>query len=100
MMLIRTVFISVLMLFLSVCWGQLLSDKELSQQVVYTSLQEAFTVPDQVYILNLRSKDLKSLPDDIEVFTNLQYLDVSKNDLLELPKTIVNLKNLAGFIGK
>lgn len=65
----------------------------------YTSLQEALAAPhDSVYSLKLKER-LKTVP--MEVFTkfpNLQWLDLSKNRLTELPPELGQLKQLKKLI--
>lgn len=65
----------------------------------YTTLEEALAAPhDSVYSLKLKGR-LKKVP--LEVFTqfpNLQWLDLSKNRLKEIPPQIGLLKNLKKLI--
>ena len=60
----------------------------------YTSIAEALKNPDAVTKLVLRKHHLKSFPNDILKFKNLQYLDISKNSIHELPDSIFVLSNL------
>ncbi|TNF30094.1 MAG: leucine-rich repeat domain-containing protein [Bacteroidetes bacterium] len=65
----------------------------------YTSLEEALAAPrDSVYSLKLKTR-LKQVP--LEVFTefpNLQWLDLSRNRLTEIPSQVGMLKNLKKLI--
>jgi Leucine-rich repeat (LRR) protein len=65
----------------------------------YTSLEEALAAPrDSVYSLKLNGR-LKQIP--LEVFTtfpNLQWLDLSKNRIREVPASIGMLKKLKKLI--
>ena len=70
----------------------LLDSVTLSNYQEYTDLREALTEPDNVIKLSLRKKKYKSFPKEIYQFKNLQYLDLSKNDLKELPDSIVSFQ--------
>jgi len=62
---------------------------------VFIDLQLALQNPDNVYRLKLKREHLKNIPAEVfSSFKNLQYLDLSKNSLTELPPEIGNLKNL------
>lgn len=65
----------------------------------YTSLEEALSASrDSVYSLKLKGR-LKTVP--VEVFTefpNLQWLDLSRNHLQEIPPQVGMLKNLKKLI--
>jgi Leucine-rich repeat (LRR) protein len=63
----------------------------------FTNLQEALKNPDAVTKLVLRRQHLKSFPKEILQFKNLQYLDISKNSIAELPDSIDKLINLQYF---
>src|SRR4051812_46486990 len=54
----------------------------------FTSLEEALKHPEEVIKLELRKKKLKAFPPEIFQFTNLQYLDLSKNNITEIPAGI------------
>ena len=60
-----------------------------------TTLEEALKHPEQVVKLVLRKKKLKTFPAEILQFTNLQYLDLSKNNIRELPADISKLNAIA-----
>ena len=64
----------------------------------YTDLDSAVKNPDNVVKLVLRKKKLKSFPNVILQFKNLQYLDISKNSIKELPDSILKLNNLQYLI--
>lgn len=74
--------------------AQLLDSAALSQQIIYTSLEEALKNPDKVYRLNLRKKKLRGIPEDIFKFKNLQELNLNKNKIDSIPDGISKLKNL------
>lgn len=63
----------------------------------FTNLQEALKNPEAVIKLVLRKQHLKSFPNEILQFKNLQYLDISKNSIAELPDSINLLTNLQYF---
>ena len=63
----------------------------------FTDLQVALKNPDAVTKLVLRKQHLKSFPKEILQFKNLQYLDISKNSIIELPDSIDLLSNLQYF---
>ncbi|CAN5425978.1 hypothetical protein BH11BAC2_BH11BAC2_12140 [soil metagenome] len=69
----------------------------LSQQKVFRSLAAAQLQPDSVFRLDLSKKKLKSLPEEIKNFKNLQELKISRNDLKELPEWIGDLQNLTSL---
>ena len=61
---------------------------------MYTSIEEAMLNPDSVRYLNLKHKKLKSIPNEVFLFKNLEILDISKNKLVELPEEIEKLVKL------
>ncbi len=65
----------------------------------YTSLEEALAAPrDSVYSLKLKSR-LREVPSEVFTeFPNLQWLDLSKNRLKEVPDGIGLLKKLKKLI--
>ena len=71
---------------------------ELQKTTLYKSLDEAFQNPAQVYRLNLTKQDITDLPPEIGTLTNLQYLNVSKNSISSIPPEIGKLKNLQWLI--
>ena len=79
--------------------GELLSEKKLRKQKVYYNLEEASITPEKVYRINLEYKGdgsevLKSFPNQIFNFPNLQELNISNNKINELPVKMTTLKNL------
>lgn len=62
--------------------------------VTYRSLQEALQEPDSVCRLVLKRQGLKSFPKEIFSFKNLEYLDLSFNELDSLPKDMTELPKL------
>lgn len=76
---------------------QLLDSLTLDTLTGYTNLQEALKNPDAVIKLVLRKQHLKSFPKEILKFKNLQYLDVSKNSIAELPDSLGTLTDLQYF---
>jgi Leucine-rich repeat (LRR) protein len=72
----------------------LLDSLELEQTYMYTDLNEALKFPDKVIRLELRKKKLKTFPQEIFQFPNLQWLDLGRNALTELPDSIHLLRNL------
>ncbi len=114
-----SVIIAILLSF-SCVQAQLLSRAVLKTQPVFTSIEEAQKTPEQVYRLKLKIK-ADSLPDAVFQFTNLQeltiskcrlsvlnqriseltnleYLDVSANQLVRLPNSLCDLLNLKELI--
>lgn len=76
---------------------QLLSERQLEQQPIFTSLANALKTPEKVYRLNLSKQKLKVLPISIASLYNLQELNLSKNKLEFIPNEIGNLINLQKF---
>ncbi|MCF8278164.1 MAG: leucine-rich repeat domain-containing protein [Flavobacteriales bacterium] len=65
----------------------------------YTSLEEALAAPrDSVYSLKLKDRLREVPPEVFTAFPNLQWLDLSKNRLTEIPKSVGLLKNLKKLI--
>jgi Leucine-rich repeat (LRR) protein len=71
-------------------------DKGLTETdyVIYTSLEEALLNPNEVRYLSLKHKKLRTLPQEIYQFKNLEILDLSKNRLEEIPSEIDKFKQL------
>jgi len=78
--------------------GMPLSLAELQKTTLYKSLEDAFQNPAQVYRLNLTKQEITDLPPEIGTLSNLQYLNVSKNSISSLPPEIGKLKNLQWLI--
>lgn len=78
--------------------GELLSRKQLydkQQTKRYKSLEDASAAkPEEVYWLELRSKDLTEFPKEVLKFKRLQVLVLSGNKLTKLPPEIGQLGNL------
>ncbi len=72
----------------------LLDEKQLDKVKRFTSLQEALINPEQVYILDLNGKGLKTLPDQIVRLKRLQILILSNNSLERLPEQIGQISHL------
>ena len=77
--------------------AQLLDSLSLDTMQGYTSIQEALKNPDAVVKLVLRKQKFKSFPSEILRFKNLQYLDISKNNISTLPDSIGTLTYLQYF---
>ena len=74
--------------------AQLLDSLTLDTMTAITDLQVALKKPDAVVKLILRKQKLKTFPNEVLQFKNLQYLDISKNSIKELPDSIDKLSNL------
>jgi Leucine-rich repeat (LRR) protein len=59
----------------------------------YDSLEDALKNPEQVYFLYLVDQNLKTIPEEIGLFTNLEDLNLSNNILEKLPESISISKN-------
>jgi len=70
------------------------ADAEHWEEKVWRNLNEALESPDDVYILDLRSKRLDSIPPGVFQFTNLRELILSRNKLESVPPEIARLQNL------
>lgn len=93
--------ISSIVLFLfdtSLCSAQLLDSLTLDTMKGFQSLTEADNHPEQVVKLVIHHQKYHTLPDDIRKYTNLQYLDLSKNHLKSVPSWIGELKSLQTLI--
>lgn len=65
----------------------------------YTSLEEALAAPhDSVYSLKLKGRLRQVPPEVFTAFPNLQWLDLSKNRLKEIPAELGLLRNLKKLI--
>ncbi len=74
--------------------AQLLTPNQLEQQPVYTSVSEALKNPEKVYRLDLSKQKLKTVPKSVFSLYNLQELILAKNKLQKIPPEIGNLSNL------
>ncbi len=86
-----------LLLFSSKAFSQeqlLLDSMQLEEAYTYTDLEEALKFPEKVLRLELRKKKYKSVPKEVFLFKNLQWLDLGKNQITELPDTIYLISNL------
>jgi len=99
--LIKPFLISFLLCFNTVLYSQVLDSLSLSKAIEYKNLKEALINPEEVYRLNLRKKKLKSIPPEVFLFKNLNYLELSSNRINNIPKEISSLANLQYlYIGK
>lgn len=74
--------------------AQLLTESQLEQQPVMTSLAEALKNPEKAYRLDLSKQKIRVLPDTLFSLYNLQELKLVKNKLQSIPSGIGNLTNL------
>jgi len=90
----------VLMLISSGVFAQNWTLEALESQIYqYTSLEEALAAPrDSVYSLKLKNRLREVPPEVFTAFPNLQWLDLSKNRLVEISPNIGLLKNLKKLI--
>lgn len=72
----------------------MLGAAELANAKTYRSIAEAMKSPKEVYKLSLKGQNLKTLPEEIALFSNLQVLDLSENKLSALPDEIGSLSFL------
>ncbi len=72
----------------------LLSEDELERVRRYTSLDQAFIDPEDVYILDLQGENIDHIPTSFTAFTHLQILILSDNNLDSLPDELGQLQNL------
>lgn len=71
--------------------AQLPDSVYLAEAITYTSLSEALKTPEKVYKLSLRKNKLEVFPEDILLLTNLRFLDLSRNKIIEIPPGINKL---------
>lgn len=117
-------FLFFLIIYFSTCsiYGQEYQYKELLNEKIYISIEEALCEPENVYRLKLKKcKKCDSLPEEIFQLTqlqeltisglklkkinnnlsllkNLKYLNISRNKLTSLPETIGKLTELCTLI--
>lgn len=75
-------------------FSQLIDYELLDTAQVFESLEEALENPLKVYRLDLTKNKLKSFPEEILQFVNLNELILDKNRIDSIPPTISKLKNL------
>lgn len=95
--LFRVLFILIFCLANVYAKAQLLDSLSLDTLTGYVNLQEALKEPDKVVKLVLRKQHLKTFPQEIFQFKNLQYLDLSKNSIKDIPDSIGTLTQLQYF---
>ena len=61
---------------------------------IYTDLSEALIQPNQVQFLDLSDQNLIKIPDDIFQLTNLTQLGLGNNQISEIPPKLCQLNNL------
>mgnify|MGYP001027866884 CR=1 FL=1 len=62
--------------------------------LTYTRLGQALAKPEQVIRLDLSKQQLKELPDELKKLKNLEYLDISHHHFQAFPEVIFTLKKL------
>jgi len=67
---------------------------DLPNLVEYTSLKEALKTPDSIYILNLKRDKLNEIPKSVFKLKNLRVLVLSSNKISGIPDEIANLSDL------
>lgn len=66
--------------------------------VVYTRLERALLVPEQVEVLKLRRDGLREWPAELASFPNLRVLDLGHNKLTELPNDLTAYSKLERLV--
>ncbi len=74
--------------------GGLLSETQLETQKRYTSLEQALKDSSQVYILDISGQNITDIPQEINKLTNLQIFIFNDNKITKIPEQIAELKNL------
>ncbi len=93
--------VSPIVLFLilnSNCAAQLLDSVSLDTMKGFQSLAEADSHPQQVLKLVIHHQKYHAIPDEIRKYTNIQYLDLSKDHLKSVPTWIGELTSLQTLI--
>lgn len=90
-------FLFYILLLSSFSGNQVFSQTEPDTAKIFTSLEEALKDPESVYKLQLRKLPNHLFPEEICNFSNLRWLDVSKNKLREIPASIGKLTELEYF---
>lgn len=75
-----------------------ISQENLSNEYVFTSLDEAMRQPDDVKVLQLKRKRLNGIPPEVYTFKNLKYLDLSSNRIKIIPERLSRLTQLEVLI--
>lgn len=94
----KKVFVLILLLAVKFCNAQLLDSLSLDTMRGFTSIAEAKANPDMVVKLVIHHQKFPTFPEEIRKFTNLQYLDLSKNHIKVVPEWIGELKSLQMLI--
>ncbi len=84
----------VLSCFHSKAQTQLLDSLSLDTAKAFTNIDDALKQPEKVIKLILKRDKLNAIPSEVFTFPNLQYLDLSKNNITEVSPEIKQLKNL------
>ncbi|GJM36460.1 MAG: hypothetical protein DHS20C18_54610 [Saprospiraceae bacterium] len=91
-------FIFLALFALNTSWGQsfLEISKDLDQHIVYTSIEEALTNPEEVYRLNLNNSEINEnlLEESLHKFINLRDLKLSNTFISQIPSSIGHLRKL------
>ena len=82
------------MFFPRLSCAQIYSIEQLDTMQVFHSIEKALEAPELVIRLDLTRKRLKSFPEEILQFSNLQELVLNRNKLDSIPKSITQLKHL------
>jgi len=72
----------------------LLSDMQLSKEKIYTSFNQAIRDSNLVYILDLSGQNITEIPKEINKLANLQVFIFQNNNVVKLPVEIGDLKKL------
>tara|TARA_B110000977_G_scaffold78211_1_gene105269 strand:+ start:1145 stop:1642 length:498 start_codon:yes stop_codon:yes gene_type:complete len=73
----------------------LLSSSLFAQEgVIYKDLKTALKNPELVFHLQLKRKSLTEFPKELDLFTNLKVLDLSKNKINFIPDSLAFLSSL------
>ena len=78
--------------------AQLLDSLSLDTMRGFTTIAEANANPDKVVKLVIHHQKFATFPEEIRKFTNLQYLDLSKNHMKSVPGWIGELTSLQTLI--
>ena len=75
-------------------WFGTSANEDRRSSKVYKSLKKALKTPTTIQYLDLSNQNLAEIPKEIGLLTNLKRLDISQNQLVSLPHEFTNLKNL------